>query len=363
MLDIPGAASDAFARTKYLLWERRSFARWWRYALLCFLTGGNGGFNFRFPGGGESIDFKKKFGMLGLCLATASLGNLNTKLIPVFLGVFLAIMFIAILFAWLSSCAQYVLLESIIYDRHVLGESFGRLKGKGTGLFFWSILVGLVFFVPIFAVGAGMATVNSMSDNPMLNLPVALGGMSIIGVLVLMICVLFSLTHHFAIPVAYRQRVGLNSAWSLVGHTLRGRKMDAFLFLLALVALTIVTFLGLACGVLLVCGGVLIAGCLLLAVPAIALHQAHMPAGVGFCGILLGLLMLGTFLVTLLALQTPFAIFSRCFGVYVMQQLMPEFGLLPLGGRPETVREEPILSDEPQPMGALPEDSWERPEF
>jgi hypothetical protein len=362
MLDIPRAASDAFARTKYLLWERRSFARWWRYALLCFLSGGNGGFSFKSPGG-QGIDFKKKFGMVGLCLATASLGNLDSKLIPLFLGIFLAVMFLVIIFAWLSSCAQYVLLESIVYDRHVLGESFGRLKGKGTGLFFWSLLVGLGFGVPLLVVGGATATVTSMSDNPVLSVPVALAGMSIIGILIMTLCVLFSLTHHFVIPVAYRQRVGLNSAWSLVGQTLRARKMDACLFLLALVALGIVTFLGLAAGVLVVCGGALIAGCLLLAVPAIALYQAHLSAGLGFCGILLGLLLLGTFLVTLLCLQTPFTVFSRCFGVYVMQQLMPQFGLLPLGGRPEMVREEPVLSEEPQPMGALLEDSWESPEF
>jgi hypothetical protein len=46
-----------------------------------------------------------------------------------------------------------------------------------------------------------------------------------------------------------------------------------------------------------------------------------------------------------------------------MQQLMPEFGLLPLGGRPEQVVEDEIVPEEPHPPGALPEDAWERPEL
>lgn len=55
---------------------------------------------------------------------------------------------------------------------------------------------------------------------------------------------------------------------------------------------------------------------------------------------------------------------ARCFGLYIMRQMMPKFGLLPLGGRPPQVApEDPIPSSEPQPLGSLPEDSWQRSEL
>ncbi|MBS2036505.1 hypothetical protein JST97_16050 [bacterium] len=362
MMDIPAAAGHAFARTQYLLWERRSFSRWWRYALLSFLTGGSGGFNFKVPAG-QSIDFKKKFGVLGLALATASLAEFDTRLVPLILVAGLGIIFLGIFFGWLSSCAQFVLLESVVYDRHVLGESFGRLKGKGTGLFLWTVVVSLVFLLPVGAVGFGAALLASASDNPLLNLPVTMGAISLIGLLILSLCVLFSLTHHFVIPVAYRQKVGVQSGWGLVAGSLGRQKWGVLLFLLALIALSLVFMLTLGCALMLSCGIALVGGGLVLSIPAYLLYQAHMELGLALCVGLLGLLLMGTFLVTLLAVQTPFSVFSRCFGIYAMQQMLPEFGLLPLGGRPDKIAEEPIPSEEPQPLGSLTEDSWQASEL
>lgn len=362
MIDISAAASDAFARTRYLLWERRSFARWWRYALLSFLSGGNGGFNFRIPGG-QSFDLKKKVSLFGLGLATASLGQFDTKFIPAIIIALLALLFLAIFFGWLSSCSQFVLLESVIYDRHELSEPFGRLKGKGTGLFFWTMLVALGFIAPAVFIGGGAAALTSASHNPLLTLPTTLAVFSLLGLLALTLCLLFSLTHHFVLPIAYRQRVGINAAWGLVSGTLGRHKIGALLFVLALVAVSLACLLCIACGVLLLGGISLLAGGVLLGVPGYLLYQAHIPAGAGLCAVAFALLFAGVCLFTLLLVQTPFSIFSRCFGIYVMQQMLPEFGLLPLGGRPEKLPEESVPSDEPRPLGSLLDDSWQRPEF
>lgn len=368
MLDISTALNDAYKRTKYLLWERRSFGRWWRYALLSMLTGGGGGggggFNFRLPAQLMQAN-KKETAMLGMALACGAVGDFDTALLPLIIGLALGALLLGVFFAWLSSVAQFVFIENIVYDRQVLAEPFGRLKGNGTGLFLWNFLVSLACLVPMGVVVAGGVGMGVMAGEDAAGplLMIALGCLALILVVALAMGTLFAITNHFVVPVAYRQRIGINSAWSLVWQTVRQRKADTFLFLICMIGLAMAGAFGVMMGVMLVTGLVAVVSGVLLGMPAFFLYQAQMSAPAVICGVLFVLVLLGTLFVSGLAFQTPLAVMARCFGLYIMQQLMPEFGLLPLGGRPEQVKEEPVLSEEPQPLGALPEDSWQRPEF
>lgn len=368
MLDISAALNDAYKRTKYLLWERRSFGRWWRFALLGMLTGGGGGgggFNFRVPMQLLQAS-KKETAMLGLVLATGAVADFDTAMLPLILGFALGVFLLAIFFAWLSNCAQFVLVESIVYDRHVLAEPFSRLKSNGTGLFIWTLLVGLACMLPAGGVIAGGVGVGVLAgeDSPGALLAVGLSALALLAVLGLAICVLFALTTHFVVPVAYRQRLGISSAWSLVWQTLRQRKGDTCLFLLVLMGVAMAGAFGVMMGVMLVGGLVAVVSGIVLGLPAFFLYQQQMTAPAILCGVLFALVLLSSLFVSSLFFQTPLTVLTRCFGMYIMQQLMPEFGLLPLGGIAEQAREEdPILSHEPQPLGALAEDSWQRPEI
>ncbi|MBX3169513.1 MAG: hypothetical protein KF760_19080 [Candidatus Eremiobacteraeota bacterium] len=367
MLDISAALNDAYKRTKYLLWERRSFGRWWRFALLSMLTGGGGGggFNFRLPLQLLQAN-KKETAMLGMVLATGAVGDFDTAMLPFFIGFAVGIFAFAIFFVWLSNCAQFVLVESIVYDRHVLGEPFGRLKSSGTGLFLWTFLVGLACMIPAGGVIAGGIGVGYMAggDSPGTVLMIGLSTLALLAVLGLGICTLFALTTQLVVPVAYRQRLGISSAWSLVWQTLRQRKADTCLFLLVLVGVAMAGAFGVMMGIMLVTGLVAMVSGIVLGLPAFFLYQQQMAVPAVICAVLFGVVVLGALFVSSLAFQTPLTVLTRCFGMYIMQQMMPEFGLLPLGGIPEQAQaEEPILSHEPQPLGAVPQDSWQRPEF
>lgn len=368
MLDISAALNDAYKRTKYLLWERRSFGRWWRFALLGMLTGGGGGgggFNLRVPLQLLQAS-KKETAMLGLVLATGAVGDFDTALLPIILAFSLGIFALAIFFAWLSNCAQFVLVESIVYDRHVLGEPFGRLKSNGTGLFLWSFLVGLACMIPAGAVIAGGVGMGVMAGEnaPGAMLMIGLAALAVLSVLGLGALTLFVLTTQFVVPVAYRQRLGISAAWSLVWQTLRQRKADTFLFLLVLMGVAMAGAFGVMMTVMLVTGLMAVVSGVVLGLPAFFLYQQQMVAPAIVCGVLFTLVVLGSMFVSSVALQTPLTVLTRCFGIYIMQQMMPDFGLLPLGGVPEPVElEDPILRQEPQPLGALQEDSWQRSEF
>lgn len=368
MLDISAALNDAYKRTKYLLWERRSFGRWWRFALLSTLTGGSGGggggFNFRLPAQLIQAN-KKETALLGMAVCCGAVGDFDTAMLPLILGIGLIALLFGLFFAWLSNIAQFVLIENIVYDRHVLAEPFGRLKSNGTGLFIWTFLVSLACIIPMGVIVAGGVGMGLMAgeNSPGTLLVVGLSCLALLVTMALAMGTFFALTGHMVVPVAYRQRIGISPAWSLVWQTLRQRKADTFLFLICLVGLAMAGAFAVMLGVMLVTGCVAVVSGLLLGMPAFFLYQSQMTAPAVVCGVLFLLVLLGTLFLSGLTFQTPLTVMSRCFGLYIMQQLMPEFGLLPLGGRPEQVQEDPVLSDEPQPLGALTEDHWQRPEF
>ena len=221
MLDISGALSDAFKRTKYLLWERRSFGRWWRYALLSMLTSGGGGgsTSLRVPSQVYQAS-RKQTAMLGVMVASGAIGNLDLPMWPLILAGALGGLALGCFFAWLSSCAQFVLIESLVYDRHVLAEPFSRLKSNGSGLFFWTFLVALVAAVPLLVLaGGGVGVCMTVEEqSPALLMLVAVSCLCLGAILVLGVATIFALTQHFVVPVAYRQRIGINPAWSLSGR-------------------------------------------------------------------------------------------------------------------------------------------------
>jgi len=361
MLDISGALGDAFKRTKYLLWERRSFGRWWRYALLAMLTGG--GLNFKFPF--QSFKFPgKENPVADLGMGASSFPQFHVSPLLV-VGIASVVLLLGLFFGWLSSCANFVLLESVVYDRQVLSEPFARLSSKGTGLFLWSALIVLGAMVPCFCIvggGVGLGLAFRESSKAAL-IAITLGCLVIFTILALLLGTFFALTQHFVVPVAYRQRIGINPAWALVGQTLKNRKLDCLLFLVCLVGLMLAGGMGVMMGVVLTTGVVTLAAGLVLGLPAILLYKAAMGVPATVCVILFAVIVIAALFLSSLFFQTPLSIMARCFGLYVMQQMMPEFGLLPLGGRPEAVVEDEIGPEESRPLGSLPEETWERPEL
>ena len=370
MLDFNSAVSNGYKRTRYLVWEKRSWARWWRYSLLSTMTGsggGGGGGGFNVPTASPH-DAKRKTAMLGVILATGALGQVDMASMALVLGVVLAGMMMLLFFVWLSNCAQFVFIENLVYDRHMLLEPLGRLKGQGTSLFLFSlsILFGLLVpFAVVVAVGAGLM-VWMRESIPLL----VVGGLLMLGALLTVICLLvaiLSTTTQLVVPVSYRQRTNVSDGWSLLWPTLKSHKLDWFLFLLCQIGLTmaggLVTIFALL-AVALVAG--LVFG-LILGLPAFLCYTsgAHIPAmvlGFGFLLLFLLTLMLSGFL-----MQMPIGVFVRCFSIYIMQQLTPEFGLLPLGGRPLEAPPEEEEIDSPAPLGSVSlregDGEWQRPEF
>jgi len=370
MLDINAAITDAYKRTRYLVWERRSWARWWRYALLSALTGGGGG-KVQLPVGGLGEEKKKSTAMMGMLLATSALSTSDTGFIGIMVAVVAIALMLGLFFAWLSSCAQFILLENVVYDRHSLLEPLGRLKGRGLSLLLFTMAVLLAILVPYGLTVTGGAVAFSVAfPNPEDNVAALILGIlmvlaSLLGVMLFLGAILAT-TNDLVVPVMYRQQVSPTAGWGLLWPGLRQRKLDWFLILLVQLGLSLgggmaVLFALLA--IALVAGLILLVIC---GIPAFLCFNQGLEAPAMLIAIAGGALLLLLILGGSFFLQMPVTILVRCFGVYALQQIMPEFGLLPLGGRPlEPLSEFPTPSQEPAPLGSLPDhkEEWKNPEF
>jgi len=371
MLDINAALTDAFKRTRYLVWERRSWSRWWRYSLLSALTGGGGGGKIQMPVGGLGEEKKKSTAMLGMLLATSALSTSDTGFIGVMVAVIAIVLVLGLFFAWLSSCAQFILLENIVYDRHSLLEPLGRLKGRGLSLLLFTLAVVLAILVPYGLTVTGGAVVFGVAvPNPENNVAAIILGIltllaSLLGMLLVLGAILAT-TNNLVVPVMYRQQVSPTAGWGLLWPGLRQRKLDWFLILLCQLGLSLGGSMAVLFALLAIA---LVAGLILLVIcgiPAFLCFSQGLKAPALLIAIAAGALLLILILGSSFLLQMPVTIMARCFGVYALQQIMPEFGLLPLGGRPlDPISELPTPSEEPAPLGSVPDhqEEWKRPEF
>ncbi len=354
MLDFNVAVGDAYRRTRYLVWEQKSWSRWWRYSLLSAMTGSGGGnFHFQVPAGvgGEK---KKDLALLGVVLGTGAIGNFDNELLLMFAGIGVLALLLGIFVAWLSSCAQFVFLENVLCDRHRLLEPLGRVKAQGTSLFLFSIGVSLAILLPFFMVAAacGMGLYSQRDDLGMMIAALLFFLACFFGVICLLGAI-FSTTTSLLAPIMYQRKISTSQAWSQAWPTLRSRKLDWFLFLLCHLGLTMAGGMVVIFGVL---GVVLLVGAvvgLVLGLPAYYFFTSGSQEIGAICLILLVLILVFVILLSSLLLQMPVSVFVRCFGVYALQQFLPECQMLPAGGGGQSLLtpEKPVPS-EPGPLGS-----------
>lgn len=354
MLDFNVAVGDAYKRTRYLVWEQRSWSRWWRYSLLSAMTGSGGGnFHFQVPAG-VSGEKKKDLALLGVVLGTGAIGNFDTNLLLIFAGIGMLALLLGFFFAWLGSCAQFVFLENVLCDRHRLLEPLGRVKSQGTSLLLFSLGVSMAVLVPFLmvAVACGIGLYEQRDNLGMMIAAVLFFLASLFG-LICFLGAIFSTTTSLLAPLMYQNKISTTQAWSQAWPTLRSRKLDWFLFLLCHLGLTmaggVVVLFGLL-GILLLVGVVF---GLLLGLPAYFLYTAGSQDLAMLCLLLLVLILILVTMISSLLLQMPVSVFVRCFGVYMMQQFLPEYQLLPVGGGGQSLFiPKDGTANEPGPLGS-----------
>lgn len=343
------AINNAMERTKYLLWERRSRVRWRNFGILSFLCGpnsggggggGGGDFSQLFKGSGDHRETSMRM-LLGCSVASAlgaQAADLGGEKFMPYLGLIilvgLGLFALGLVCLFASNFARLILVENIVHDRDAILEPWSRLSRLGWSVLWW----GFGFFVMAFVVaailiGGPAAAIGVMSAKSpgaaLLFLPLLLWMV----VVMLPLGFINGYYQEIVIPLMYRQNCSATEAWALFKPLFNAQKGKWLLYMVIHCLITMAG--GIAAGLAALM--VMIALGLVLGVPTMAIYAG---AGPGV-GLPVAVVAVAVFVVAMCIVgalfNMPVTVAARSFSMYILQQVAPEYGFLPLGGRPVPV--------------------------
>lgn len=282
-----------------MLFRPVDLGKWFTIGFCAFLASlGEGGTTFNFPGGGGGGrggpgggNFRAEMEQAREWL-TANL----YWLVPVAIGVLLFIIFLGLLFTWLSSRGKFMFLHCVATDRAEVALPWRRYSGEADNLFWLRVLLWLVGFFAILTlvVGIGVCVIgmamNERTDP--LRLSLSIGGFCVFLLALSVFLLIGKLIDDFLVPIMYLRGKGWREAGGELLHLIQ-QKLGVFvLYLLFQIVLGMVIGMAALLLVLVTC---CIAGCIM-AIPY-----------------------LGT--VVLL----PVFIFKRAYSLYFLAQFGPQY--------------------------------------
>ncbi len=341
------AINNAIERTKYLLWERRSKVRWRNYAILSLLCGTQSGGG----GGGGGGDFSQLFkgtdhhdsslrvmltcslaGALGLGAQAGDGFDSMKPYVGLIIIAVLGLLTLALAMTFASNFARVILVENIVHDREAIAEPWGRLSRLGWSVLWWGVgfvIVTLVVLGLLCGVPFGAVAVMAEGGNHgalLLLIPLLFWFLA----LLIPICFVQGYFQEIVVPLMYRQNITANEAWALFKPMFKAQKMRWIGYMVIHFFLCVAGNIASSLAGLLV---VMVVG-IVLAVPTAALWYAGGTTLGIICAVVAVPLFIAAWIGIFALFNAPVTVAARSFSMYILQQVAPEYGFLPLGGRP-----------------------------
>lgn len=327
------AVGDAFDAARAFLFPVDA-GRWLRLAVVVFFLGGVGG------GGGDAVTgaLNSSDGNGGEppVAAPPDVPFDLQEALPVVAAVAAVVAALALLFGLVGSVMRFVLLDALRTDEVRVRRPFRRRLGQGARLFGFTLALGLLFALPLLALGAALVL-----SGPNVGFAAAVG-LFALGLLGALLSVPYGLivgfTNTFVAPVMVAADCGVLAGWRRFWPTLRREwaQFLAFLVVRFLLGIAVGAAVGIvASAVAAVVGVVALSGGLLATLPFGGVEAAlATPAGVAALAVLAAV---GTAFVSLalLPLRIPVTTYFVAYELLVLRRANAEFDLLPWfeGGR------------------------------
>jgi hypothetical protein len=225
------AVEVAYERTKRCLFEPFDFWKWVKLAIILMLVGGgsgHGGNSFNSfsnsmdsgYGSGYDSGYSSDYNPLD------SIGDAFDSMFSVaVMAIIAAVLFLVIIFMYISSVMEFVLVESLVSNSVKFWEYTRRFLGKGLQLFIIRIAVLLLSLLVLVVLVLPFVLIFGMPSGDYFWLSF-IGGMMLIIFLVIIFAIIASVFGSFismSIPVALYRNVGVLSA---IMEVLRKFKLD-----------------------------------------------------------------------------------------------------------------------------------------
>jgi len=325
------ALDDAIEATKSFLWPFDA-GRWLRLAVVVFFVGGaagglpGGGGNLPFDGGEVPGGFPTDPG------ATPDLPALGDVL-PIVVAVVALLVLLALVFGFLGSVMEFVLVTSLRKEEVHVRRYFGDHLGAGLRLFGFRLAVGL-FGVVLFAgpmLAAFLATGGFEGGGPGAAFGLLLVLAPLFFLFGVLSALLYGFTTFFVVPVMLVEERGVLSSWRRLLPVVRAEWREFAVFVLLTAVLTVVagTAVGFVVGLvaLVLVGPVVVAG-----IAGAVTGSVAVLAAVG----LLGLLVLLVVAFVAAAVRVPVVTYFRYYAMLLLGDAESDLDAIP--GRRERIR-------------------------
>jgi len=164
------------------------------------------------------------------------------------------IIFVLILFTWLSSRGKFMFLDNVVQDKAEVVKPWKQFNTLGNSLFFWRLCYGFIVFglVVTFFVFAFIRLTQIYDEFGFSHIPVFfIVQMVLLFLLFLIIFGYISMfLDHFVVPIMYKKNVRVLSAWSnfiplFTKHFLYFLLYGLMIFVLTIAVIILVIFFGL----------------------------------------------------------------------------------------------------------------------
>ena len=237
---------------------------------------------------------------------------------------------IFVLFLWISSRFNFVLLDAIVTREPMIKEPFKKHKEIGNSYFVWALVFAGISLGALLLAGLVLALSAGITKwNLAIGIPfVILGGFLALLALLAMIVVGIAM-RDFVVPIMYREKISAMGAVKKflgtdafnLGRTFQYLLVIFGFWILAMILQSIV-------GVLAVIGGVIAGG--IVAIPGILVIKAlpFLKVPLIILGSFVGIALVLAVIVVIGMVMLPMVIFFRVFALAYLTRLYPECDLL-----------------------------------
>lgn len=227
--------TQALDRVKRVLFQPFDLGKWFIIGFCAWLAqlgenggGGNfggGGDNHKGGGISQQFDHAKEYVMSNLYW-----------IIPVAIGVFLLVLALSLLIAWLNSRGKFMLLHCVALNRAEVASPWTKFAREANSLFWFRVvlaLIALVLIGPLVALGiiVGIAAFGHESVS-------AVGVAGLVGIVLLfmMVALVFLLirkfTMDFVVPIMFLRRCTCREGWRILRTLMSDNLGNIFVYML-----------------------------------------------------------------------------------------------------------------------------------
>ncbi|NIP24890.1 MAG: hypothetical protein GWN67_26080 [Phycisphaerae bacterium] len=220
--------SPAIERVKTILFRPFDIGKWFVIGFCAWLAylGEGGGSGPRFNFGGQQREFSDESFHHAMEVVIENL----YWIIPVAITVFVILLIVGFVMAWLSSRGRFMFLHCVALNKAEVVAPWHKYMKQGNSLFLFRIVLGLISFAIIMLLVAVLVVIGILlfagggGPNPLGVILMVLMGLFLIIPTVIIFALIGKFTRDFVVPIMYLRQGTCMTAWREFWPLLTGNK-------------------------------------------------------------------------------------------------------------------------------------------